>query len=82
VTDQAWGILLRFDTDSPDFARGFETGRIWQLCRADPDEEIVETVHITNTEMLLRIAEATGRTCRAVELDDVFVEITFYPVPA
>lgn len=69
-------LLLGFDTDEPQFVRGFEIGRVWQLLRTDDDEH-VETVHASNLEMLLRLAEATGRRVQTEDLDDTFVLATF-----
>lgn len=71
--------LLRFDTDHAEFGRGFEVGRLWALLRAT-DDEIVETVHASNAEMILRLGEATGRNVRAVELDDHWIRATFAEV--
>lgn len=71
--------LLPFDTDDAEFARGFETGRIWALLRAT-DDEVVETMHAENAEMIMRLGEATGRYVRAVELDDNWIEATFAEV--
>jgi hypothetical protein len=68
--------LLPFDTDDVEFARGFETGRLWALLR-ETEEEVVETVHAANAEMILRLAEATGRHVQAVELDEDWIEATF-----
>ncbi|HXS47028.1 MAG TPA: hypothetical protein VN756_06155 [Solirubrobacterales bacterium] len=75
----AHSCLLRFDTDSDDFGRGFEAGRLWALLRAT-DDEVVETVHAANAEMILRLAEATNRRVQATELDDHWIEATFAEV--
>jgi hypothetical protein len=71
--------LLPFDTDDAEFARGFETGRLWALLNST-DEEVVETVHAANAEMILRLGEATGRHVRSVELDENWIEVTFTEV--
>lgn len=71
--------LLPFDTDDAEFSRGFEAGRLWALLRAS-DDEVVETVHAANAEMVLRLGEATGRHVRAVDLDDNWIEATFAEV--
>jgi hypothetical protein len=70
-------LLLEFDTHDPQFARGFECGRVWALLRADPFGEVSEYVHATNLEMLLRLAESTGRTVRTEDVDDTWVLATF-----
>lgn len=71
--------LLAFDRDSADFARGFEAGRIWAILRANPDETVRESVHSQNAEMILRMAEATGRQVWTTELDSEWLGATFEP---
>lgn len=71
--------LLPFDTDDAEFARGFEAGRLWALLRGAEDE-VIETVHAANAEMILRLGEATGRHVQAVELDEDWIEVTFAEV--
>jgi hypothetical protein len=64
VADGEYGLLLGFDTDDPQFTRGFELGRIWEIAKTfdGPFEEIV---HGVNAEMLIRIARRpTGRCGR------------------
>lgn len=68
--------LLLFDTQHPEFARGFEMGRLWCLCRV-VDGEIIETAHGVNAEMILRVAEATGREVHSEELGDGWIEVVF-----
>ena len=70
-------LLLPFDTDDPQFARGFELGRLWNLLRDNPADSIEETVHASNAEMLLRLAEATARSVRTVDIDDTWLTATF-----
>lgn len=60
--------LLAYDTDELGFARGFEAGRLWALLDESPDEEITEHVRATNVEMVLRMADATGRRAQSTEL--------------
>jgi hypothetical protein len=73
------GILLPFDCDSPEFARGFEVGRVWALLRADPTEEIVEYAHAVNAEMMIRMGEVTGRRAWSEEIGDGWLVVTFEP---
>lgn len=75
-----FALLLPFDTDDPEFARGFEAGRIWSFVQTiDFDEEDPGslTIHSTNTEMVMRIAEASGYSTFCVVLDDTWIEVTF-----
>jgi hypothetical protein len=71
--------LLPFDTDSAEFVRGFECGRIWSTLRERPDENVEELVHASNVEMVMRMAEATGRPVRSEELDCSWISVTFAP---
>lgn len=74
--DDSYGLALAFDSDDPEFARGFEAGRLWGLLHALPDEERTETVHASNAEMCMRMAAATGRPFSATDLDETYVEIS------
>lgn len=71
-------LLLAFDSDSEDFTRGFEVGRLWARARAG-GPPFTETVHASNVEMLMRVAEASGRSLRtAWEGDDeVWIGVEF-----
>ena len=74
---QHFSLALAFDTDSSEFVRGVEIGRMWeQLKGGDVVEQGVRT---DNAEMLLRIAEATGRRLRCEELNDEWLYATFEP---
>lgn len=62
--------LLLFDTDNPEFARGFEVGRIYEMLVNDNAEVMNQPFHASNVEMVLRIAEARGLTVTAEFTDD------------
>jgi putative heme iron utilization protein len=70
---------LPFDTDEPLFARGFEAGRLWTVLEAQPDAYLEQIVHVTNTEMVMRMGEALGRPVRSEELDEVWMTVVFGP---
>jgi len=70
--------LLAFDTDSPEFARGFEAGRLWTQLQ-EPLQEIEEIVHARNSEMMLRMGEATGRRATGESIDETWTRIHFDP---
>lgn len=72
-------LLLPFDTDSPQFVRGFEIGRLWGLLRAAPDEAVEEYAHTSSAEMLLRLGEATGRDVESEEIGDGWLIARFSP---
>jgi hypothetical protein len=71
--------LLPFDTDDPEFARGFEAGRIWTILHGAPEEEVEEIVHAANAEMALRMADRLGRRAQSTELGDDWLAILFGP---
>lgn len=62
--------LLLFDTDDPEFARGFEVGRIYEMFVNDNPEVMGQPFHASNVEMVLRIAEARGVSVTAEFTDD------------
>lgn len=69
-------LLLPFDRDTEDFRDGFECGRLWCLLSTS-DEPVTETVHFSNGEMFLRMAEALDRHASWTELDDGWAEVSF-----
>jgi hypothetical protein len=65
-----WRTILDLDSSDPQFSRGFELGTVWSLVR-DPDYDAIDAVvSASNTEMLIRLGEATGRPFRATPVDD------------
>ena len=70
-------LVLPFDTTGTDFVRGVEVGRIWEQLKSDA--AVVETVHATNAEMMLRMSEATGRALTGEILDDTWMIVEFDP---
>ncbi|MEA2440667.1 MAG: hypothetical protein QOH76_2091 [Thermoleophilaceae bacterium] len=71
-----YACALRFDTNASEFVRGVEVGRLWEIVNRS-DEAVEEFVHASNAEMVLRIAEATGRVARSEELDGGWLLVTF-----
>jgi hypothetical protein len=67
-------LVLAFDSDDPEFARGFEAGVLWQ--RMGVRTPFVATIHATNTEMVMRMADVAHRTFSAHELDDLWTVIS------
>jgi hypothetical protein len=68
-------LRLAFDTPGSDFVRGVEIGRLWELLQSDGPVE--QQVHASNAEMLLRMAETTGRPVQADILDDTWLHVRF-----
>lgn len=65
-----WIGVLPFDTDSEDFVRGFEAGRIWVLMEENPDKLTGLIFHATNSEMVMRMLETKGLNLKAKFTDD------------
>lgn len=63
--------VLAFDTDDPQFALGFEAGRIWeQLKREDYEAVDGQPIHAKNCEVVLRMGDALGAPISADFTDD------------
>lgn len=70
----SYDLVLRFDTDASEFARGFEAGRIWERIRdGDLDSLDGQLFHATNAEMVLRMIESTEVTLLAEHVDDTWM---------
>lgn len=67
---------LQFDTSASEFVRGVEIGRLWETLKLETGP-IEEYVHATNAEMVLRLAEATGRAVQSEDLDETWLLVTF-----
>lgn len=87
------GLLMPFDTDDEQFARGFECGRVYQMV-GDIINELDEddygaalgelsplTIHAVNAEMVMRIAERYSEenelTVQSRELADGWIDVVF-----
>lgn len=79
MQEDGHSLVLEFDTPGSDFVRGVEVGRLWAQLASD--EPIVQQVHASNAEMLLRMAEATGRPLRADILDETWL-LAHFDAPA
>lgn len=75
-----FSLALSFDTDSLEFARGVEIGRLWEQLQAAPDEPVEQDIHVVNAEMALRLGEALGRDVSSAEHDSAWMTVTFRPV--
>lgn len=63
-------MVLPFDTDSEEFVRGFEAGRIWGLMTDNPAMLPGLIFHATNAEMVMRMIETKGLPLKAQFTDD------------
>lgn len=60
--DHGFGLVLSLDGRSTDYVLGVEAGRLWeQLKNPEPFDQ---TIHAENMEILMRMAESTGRAMR------------------
>ncbi len=73
MADEGHTLLLPFDTDDPEFARGFEAGRLYELLKTG--EAIEQTIHASNTEMAIRMCEDLGREFSAHNLDEDWTDL-------
>lgn len=65
-------LVLPFDTDHPEFVRGFEAGMIWAELGLTSDRcgNYSATVAASNVEMVRRIAETKGWEMSPVSVSD------------
>ena len=61
-----FGLVLPFDTDDPEFVRGWEAAEVWRDLTTLPVWAVryERTVHTSNLEMVLRMAERSGWSIR------------------
>lgn len=69
MDNSGYKMLLPFDTDNPEFARGFEAGSMWERIKND-HTTWDQIIHATNAEMVMRMCEAKDREFRAESTDD------------
>ena len=74
--DQCFQLVLPFDTDSPEFARGVEVGMLYQRLTSEP-RPISALIREASAEMALRMAEALGVSVHAEDRGQDWVEVTF-----
>jgi hypothetical protein len=68
-----YGLILPFDSDEPEFVRGFEAGRLYEQLHGD--EPFSQTIHASNAEMAMRMCEAVGRDFSADQVDHNWIEL-------
>jgi hypothetical protein len=70
-------MVLPFDVDHPEFARGFEAGRVWEMMQqAKRDaEEFRQLAHASNAEMFIRMGESLGIEVTAEPVDDTWIDL-------
>jgi hypothetical protein len=76
---EEYGLVLAFDTDEPEFTRGFEAGQLWE--RIERDGMADQLIHAENAEMIMRIAEAKGLDFRAEQAAEGWLHVVLVPQP-
>jgi hypothetical protein len=76
MTTDGFELVVGFDQDAPEYARGVEVGMLYQRLRSEP-RPVTATVHISNAEMALRLAEACSASARAEELGGDWMTVTY-----
>jgi hypothetical protein len=71
---ESYSLILAFDSDDPEFCRGFEAGHLWERIQND-HTSWDSVVHATNAEMVMRMCEAEDRGFRSEDMDDDFVQV-------
>lgn len=65
-TDEGFELVLPFDSDDPEFTRGFVCGQAWQLLELDtPGFEM--TITSDNLYMFMSMADAKGYSIKMEE---------------
>jgi hypothetical protein len=72
--DANWECVLALDSDSPEFVRGIEIGRLVERLRLRAPVRD-ELVHATNAEMLARISETLGVRLYAVPVSQASIDM-------
>jgi hypothetical protein len=73
----AFAQSLAFDAEpASEYIRGVEIGRLWEQLKskAGPVEDFV---HVSNSEMVPRLAEATRRPVRTRRIDESWLLVMF-----
>lgn len=71
---EGFSLVLAFDTDEPEFTRGFEAGQLWE--RLERDGRVSQLIHAENAEMVMRMAEARGLAFRGEDAGDGWLQVS------
>lgn len=69
-----YGLVLAFDTNDPEFTRGFEAGQIWE--RLERDGYTSQLVSAGNAEMVMRMADHYGLKFTAEDVGYEWLQVT------
>lgn len=70
-----YGLLLPFDSDDPEFTRGFEAGMLWENFQNPNLVYMERTVSGKNAEMIMRMTERWGWEYRASLLEHDWMHV-------
>ncbi len=73
--ENAFEMVVAFDRDTPEFARGVEIGMLHQRLASEPTP-LHAIVHASNMEMVLRLAETHGVSARAEDGEGDWLAVT------
>jgi hypothetical protein len=73
MSDDGMSLVLAFDTDEPEFTRGFEAGQLWE--RLERDGIAAQLIHAENAEMVMRMAEEKGLRFSAEDVGDGWLSV-------
>ena len=80
MSEHGYELRMAFDSDEPEFARGFEAGMLYvgaEMGIFTGADRFSRTIHATNAEMALRVSEALKIPVRCEELDDDWLLVIF-----
>lgn len=73
MSDAEYGLVLAFDTDAPEFTRGFEAGQLWE--RLERDGTAGQLIHAENAEMVMRMADAKALRFSAEDVGNGWLSV-------
>jgi hypothetical protein len=74
--DVEYGLVLPFDSDDPEFTRGFEAGMLYMSLGDKHVTKITQLLHVENAEMVIRMCELFDWSFTAEDLSDEWLQIT------
>lgn len=80
MSEVGYDLILAFDSDSPEFVRGFEAGLLYagaELTKKAAPARFTRMIHANNAEMALRIAESLDISVRAEDVNDNWVNVIY-----
>lgn len=60
MAENKWALIFPFDSDHPEFARGWEAACLFMTLDNEKPRFMERTLHATNQEMVSRICEHAG----------------------